>query len=91
MSSVDREECYKKFLDKNGLLFEMQIAIEEMSELTKELCKYTRKKGKTSREDMMSEIADVMNTTEQLANYFGREEIEKIRDEKFRRAMKKME
>ncbi|MCL2085873.1 hypothetical protein FWH09_03005 [Candidatus Saccharibacteria bacterium] len=91
MSKMTREECYEKFLEKNGLEFEMQLAVEEMSELMQVLCKYIRKNGKVPRENIMGELADVLNTVEPLANYFGRDEVEKIRDGKLKRGMGRLE
>ena len=87
---------YKLFIDKWGLDSQINICIEEMSELTKELCKYNRyfndkEKLKEIIENIKSEIADVVNTAEQLQYYFGAEEIEKIRQEKINRAIKKLE
>ena len=87
-------EEYKMFLNW-GLDSQVRICIEEMSELTKELCKYSRysndkEKQKEIIENIKSEIADVLNTTEQLEYYFGTEEIEKIRQEKIERGIKKI-
>ena len=36
------EETYQKFIDTFGVESELRLCIEEMSELTKELCKYMR-------------------------------------------------
>ena len=70
------------------------ICIEEMAELTKELCKLERYRG-TEKESMIienikEEIADVLNTVEQLYLYYGSEEIDKIRDFKLKRGLEKL-
>lgn len=92
-------EAYKKFLDAWGQEAQERMAIEEMSELTKELCKKIRlvrddfsenneEKLKKTIQNIKEEIADVLNMAEQLQIYFGEEEIDKIRDEKIERTLK---
>lgn len=94
----DFREGYKKFLDAWGQESQERMAIEEMSELTKELCKKIRlmrddfaemndERLKETIKHCKEEIADVLNMTEQLEIYFGEEEIEKIREEKMRRTL----
>ena len=88
-------EYYKKFLEEWGQEAQIVVALEEMSELTKELCKYKRnqilnKDNTKTIENIKEEIADVLNMTEQLEIMFGEEEIEKIRQAKFDRSMKRM-
>jgi NTP pyrophosphatase (non-canonical NTP hydrolase) len=55
------------------------MVIEEMSELTKEICKY--KRGKKDKEHMTEEIADVYIMLEQLK---GIMEIEPVAVEYYR-------
>lgn len=52
-----------------GLSSQMLMCIEEMSELTKELCKYHRCIGKEA--NIIDEIADVKIMVEQLEYIFG--------------------
>ena len=92
----DFKEGYKKFLDAWGEESQERMAIEEMSELIKELCKKIRlerddfsenneeKLAKTIK-NVKEEIADVLNMAEQLEFFYGAEEIEKIREEKMKR------
>lgn len=84
---------YKNFIDTWGIDSQLFMCIEEMSELTKELCKYKRNSnGEVSKEvieNIKEEIADVLNTAEQLEYFFGEEEIEKIRQQKIDRTIKK--
>lgn len=95
----DFREGYQKFLDAWGQEAQERMAIEEMSELTKELCKKIRlirddfaenndERLKQTIEHVKEEIADVLNMAEQLEIYFGEEEIEKIREEKMQRTLK---
>ena len=94
----DFREGYKKFLDAWGQESQERMAIEEMSELIKELCKKIRlmrddfaemndERLKETINHCKEEIADVLNMTEQLEIYFGEEEIEKIREEKMQRTL----
>lgn len=94
----DFREGYKKFLDAWEQESQERMAIEEMSELTKELCKKIRlmrddfaemndERLKETINHCKEEIADVLNMTEQLEIYFGEEEIEKIREEKMQRTL----
>lgn len=55
---------YKKAIDLYGEKAQKLMAIEEMSELTKEICKDFR--GKLDREHLIEEVADVTITIDQL-------------------------
>ena len=86
---------YEKFIESWGYESQIVVAMEEMSELTKELCKYKRnellnKDNTETIKNIKEEIADVLNMVEQLENMFGEEEIEKIRKAKFKRALERM-
>lgn len=95
---MKRKAAYKIFLDKYGLENELIMAIEEMSELSKELCKYIRnyksdntpRKIEETERNIREEIADVLNCVEPLMDVFGAEEIERVRDEKLQRGMERM-
>lgn len=82
----DFVDAYKFFIDELVINSQMLMCIEEMSELTKELCKLDRYKGTNKEQEILAnireEIADVLNMTEQLEYYYGSDEIEKIRLEK---------
>ena len=89
------KEAYKTFLEKWGVEMQSVMAIEEMSELTKALCKLKRCKelggnNVEALQNLKEEIADVLNTTEQLAYVYGEEEIQKIREEKIKRTLNKI-
>ena len=95
----DFESAYKIFLEAWGEESQERMAIEEMSELTKELCKKIRlekddfcekdnEKLKKTIKNIKEEIADVLNMAEQLEFYYGADEIEKIREEKIERTFK---
>ena len=86
-------EEYKMFLNW-GLDSQVRMCIEEMSELTKALCKYMRFNKENApdevKENIKEEIADVLNTVEQMQLIFGEKEIEKIRQEKIERTKTKI-
>ena len=62
----NRLELYQQALEKWGAEPQITTAIEEMSELTKELCHYLRGNRKNNAESISEEIADVEIMLEQL-------------------------
>lgn len=71
------ENTITAMLEKFGEDSQIDVAIEEMSELTKELIKYKRskihfrEKQAASREHVVEEISDVMFMMEYLKQIFG--------------------
>lgn len=59
---------YRKAIDKFGDDSQINMAMEEMSELTKELCKW--KRGNRNFEEIQEEIADVYIMMHQLTLIF---------------------
>lgn len=57
-------EIYKKAIDTYGKDKQLDVVIEEMSELTKEICKF--KRGHDNHQKIVEEIADVEIMLEQL-------------------------
>jgi len=86
---------YKECIDRWGIDSQVNMCIEEMSELTKALCKYRRYGNDASViENIKEEIADVLNMVEQIQYYFVSDdikEIEKIKDKKIERLKKEFE
>lgn len=82
---------YKDFVDSWGYESQAMMAVEEMSELTKEICKKYRKQDNYKDENIIEEIADVLNMVEQLEYIFGEEKVEKVREEKIQRTIKELE
>lgn len=64
----NRLELYQKLISKYGDK-QVVVAIEELSELQKELCKYLR--GKLDGCNLVEEIADVQIMLEQMIILFG--------------------
>lgn len=65
---MNREELLHKAISTYGTNSQLDMAVEEMSELTKEICK--RKRGKENRAEILEEIADVKIMLEQLKIIF---------------------
>ena len=65
----DRKKIYQAALRKWGVDLQTMMAVEEMSELTKEICKI--KRGKMDLDALADEIADVTIMLEQLREIYG--------------------
>ena len=65
----DRKKVYQAALRKWGADLQTMMAVEEMSELTKEICKI--KRGKMDLDALADEIADVTIMLEQLREIYG--------------------
>lgn len=57
-------EILKAAIDKNGKMMQSIVAIEEMSELTKELSKMMR--GEGNKDHLLEELADVYIVLEEI-------------------------
>lgn len=81
---------YKAAINKWGNDHQITVAIEEMSELTKELCKY--KRGNQNITNMVKEIADVEIMVEQLKIIFDvYESVKEEKEFKLERLRKRIE
>ena len=90
MTSQNKKDL-KSIIDHYGTLSQVTMCIEEMSELTKELCKYHR--GRCSYNAVIEEVTDVLVTIEQVIMIFGfkKAELQRIIDNKIQRTLKRME
>lgn len=66
---ADRENIYRMAIASFGAEAQVIMAVEEMSELTNELCKHFR--GRTDIDHIADEIADATIMLEQLRLIFG--------------------
>lgn len=85
---------YKKCIDVWGEDAQIKMCIEEMSELTKELCKNWRKAKRNTPEQIdhiCEEIADVQNMIDQMQLVFGEKKVEEYRQMKKTRTEKKLD
>lgn len=69
ISYLSRKKVYEAAIDKYGIKPQLMMVIEEMSELTKALCKYFR--GQEDLEAIADETADVTIMLEQLRLIFN--------------------
>lgn len=66
---TSKDELYDRLLKLNGQEYQVTVAIEELSELQKELTKYLR--SKADIEHIAEEMADCEIVLEQLKKYFN--------------------
>lgn len=92
---MKNDKEYEMFFGAWGYQAQARMAIEEMSELTKELCKLERHRGSEKEEKVVEhiieEIADVLNMVEQLSYFFGEEKVNDVRHKKMLRTLKRLE
>lgn len=67
-SESENLKIYEKAIETFGQQSQINVAIEEMSELTKELCKLNR--GRDNKAEILEEIADVYIMLHQLTLIF---------------------
>ena len=84
-------EIMRSAIRKNGKAMQTVVAIEEMSELQKELSKFIR--GKGNRDNLIEEVADVlvMITQIQLMYHIPDDEVERIMHLKLNRLKERMQ
>lgn len=84
MQTEDENRIYREAIDFFGETSQKIMVIEEMSELTKELCKELRDRGDV--EHIADELADVEITLAQLKNIYNiHKMVEEHKDFKLRR------
>lgn len=84
-------DTYKQAISAYGEKAQKLMAIEEMSELTKEICKDFR--GKLNREHLVEEIADVLIMLDQMLLLYkiSGEEVGLMRIKKVERLKERLE
>ena len=84
-------DTYKQAIDLCGEKAQKLMAIEEMSELTKEICKDFR--GKLDREHLIEEMADVLIMLDQMLLLYkiSGEEVGLMRIKKVERLKERLE
>jgi hypothetical protein len=77
----ERAKVYADALDTFGPGLQLVVALEELSEVAKEICKHMRRKGSTYH--LAEEVADATIMLEQVRQIFDiNDEVCKIMDEK---------
>lgn len=84
-------DTYKQAIETYGVRAQKLIAIEEMSELTKEICKDFR--GELNRENLIEEMADVLIMLDQMLILYkiSGEEVGLMRIKKVERLKERLE
>ncbi|MBR1825409.1 MAG: hypothetical protein IJ770_02370 [Alphaproteobacteria bacterium] len=84
MEKKQEDEIYREAIDFFGETSQKIMVVEEMSELTKELCKELRNRGDI--EHIADELADVEITLAQIKKIYGiHQTVEEHKDFKLRR------
>lgn len=98
MEELEKHKLFQDLIDTWGEEAQLRICVEEMSELTKEICKYLRykyfeseEKVDEARKNIIEETADVLNCVEQIKVMFGEKEVDKEIDFKLNRVAKRLE
>ena len=88
-----RSEIYKQAMDLWGCAVQIDIALEEMNELSIAILKFRRNPEQLAikKEAIEQEIADVEIMMEQLRMIFDTKTISKIKTRKLRRLQKRIE
>ena len=87
----EQKEVLKAALDTYGIRNQSDIAIEEMSELTKAIIKSRRNPSAPAIENLLEEIADSLIMLEQLTMHYGTEYISEFIQEKIIRLSLRIE
>ena len=81
---MDRIELYESLLARNGSLLQSVVALEELSECQKEICKILRGNGNTDH--LAEEVADATIMLEQITHmYCIEKQVSQYIDEKVQR------
>ena len=91
MNYQEVTDTYKQAIETYGVRAQKLMAIEEMSELTKEICKDFR--GKMEREHLIEEMADVLIMLDQMLLLYkiSGEEVGLMRIKKVERLKERLE
>ena len=91
MNYQEVTDTYKQAIETYGVRAQKLMAIEEMSELTKEICKDFR--GELNRENLIEEMADVLIMLDQMLLLYkiSGEEVGLMRIKKVERLKERLE
>lgn len=89
MDKGEREKLYLNAILKYGLDKQIMTLFEECGELIDAMAKTYR--GRSTQEDVITELADVSIMVEQLAAFYGTERFEAEKERKLERLKNKLE
>lgn len=85
----ERTEVYADAIETYGPVAQLVVALEELSECQKEICKVLRDKG--DMKHLAEEVADAIIMLEQIRQIFGiNEDVCSVMDEKIIRLQKRI-
>ena len=89
MTTKEKKKLFKDLLKKFGDL-QMVVAVEELSELQKEICKAMR--NRLDKEHLTEEIADAEIVIKQVKMYYNiiDEQVDKVKEEKLERTRERL-
>lgn len=83
---IDERNIILQAISEYGVDAQTDMMIEEMSELTKALCKYRRTKDNKTLDNIIEEMADVQIMLDQMMEIYDKDgKFEKYRDAKLLR------
>lgn len=83
-----RKRIYEQVISRKGANHQIWVAIEECSELVDSLAKLHR--GRCSKGDVITEIADVSVMIDQLSIIFGEKKVEQEKNRKLARLSERL-
>ena len=89
MDQNERVELYTRLVKLYGVGHQMDVAVEEMAELTNAIMKLRRHRA--SSDDVITEIADVVVCMEQLALRFGVDAVMAEKERKLQRLKERVD
>jgi NTP pyrophosphatase (non-canonical NTP hydrolase) len=89
MDKGEREKLYLNAILKYGLDKQIMTLFEECGELIDAMAKTYR--GRSTQEDVITELADVSIMVEQLAAFYGTDRFEAEKERKLERLKNKLE
>ena len=89
MDKGEREKLYLNAILKYGLDKQIMTLFEECGELRDAMAKTYR--GRSTQEDVITELADVSIMVEQLAAFYGTDRFEAEKERKLERLKNKLE
>ena len=90
----DKDQRIKQIADHYGVLNQLEMMIEESAELTQAICKLRRVNSgegyKKAYKNLKEELADVIVVAKQLRYMIGKDDIDRIINEKLDRQMRRI-
>ena len=89
MNEKQRLGLYEKAIEKWGIEAQVFMVMEEVGEMLNSLAKANR--GRTTKDEIITELVDVSIMMEQMAVYFGWNEFKTEKERKLNRLKERLE